>query len=111
MDCKVLLHDLLLIMSWLSVNLGVDFGISEEILIVLHELLACLVIQTAFWKRYNQQTLNDLEYIRQRPACWVPILFQGVYTDFSRRSCNIRMENLSEEVPYIIICYFLFALI
>jgi hypothetical protein len=61
----MLLNDLLLIVSWLSMNLGVDFGISEEILIVLHKLLACLVIQTTFWEWYNQQTLNDLENVGQ----------------------------------------------
>ena len=63
MRSKVLFNDLLLIVSWLSMNLCVDFGISEEILIVLHKLLACLVIQTAFWERYNQQTFNNLEYV------------------------------------------------
>ena len=60
---KVLLHYLLLILSRLSMHLGVDFSISEEIVIALHELLASLIVQTALWEWYNQKTLNDLEYV------------------------------------------------
>jgi hypothetical protein len=37
----------------------------------------------------------------QWPLRRVPVFFKSVYTDFTSLNSHIRMENLSQEVPYI----------
>jgi hypothetical protein len=39
-----------------------------------------------------------LEYVGQAPLLRVPVSFQGVYADISRRLGDIRVENLGQEV-------------
>jgi hypothetical protein len=63
--------------------LGVNFGISEKLLIAFHELTSSFLIQTTLREGHDQQALDDFENIGKRPITRVPILFQCVNTYLS----------------------------
>lgn len=100
MCSQMLFNHFLLSLTRSSMYLSVNLGISEEIIIIFHELSARLFIQTALGERYNQQTFNNFKNMGKRPACRVPVFFQSIHTDFSRWNCYIWMENLGLEVTY-----------
>jgi hypothetical protein len=80
--------------------LGVHSGILREIFVALHELATGFFVETALWEGYDQQAFDDLEDVGQGPITRVPVLLQGVHTDLTTGYCNVRMENLSQEVTY-----------
>jgi hypothetical protein len=97
-DLKQLLHVLFNHSGLSGVGLCVDTceysRIAAELVIVLHELPACLLIQTALREGHNKKTLNDTKDMLEGPTTGVPVPLQSVYAYFTRRGCNIRVENL-----------------
>jgi len=100
MSSHVLFHEFELGLSGFSVHLSVDLGVSEELIVVLHELSASFLIQTGLWEGNNQQALDHLEDVGERPASWIPVFLQSVDADLTRWYCHIGMEDLSDEIAY-----------
>lgn len=80
---------------------GINLSMAAELVVVLHEFSACLFVETALREWHNEKAFDDSKDVLQRPAAGVPVLFQSVYTNLSRRNCNIGMEYFSQEVTYI----------
>lgn len=54
-------------------NLGVDLGMLAERVVVIHELTAGLLVQAGLWEGDDEQALDDLEDVFERPLSWVPV--------------------------------------
>ena len=78
----------------LGMDESVDAGMLAEAAIVVHELTAGFLIQTGLWEGHDQQTLNDLEDVLQRPLCRIPVPLERVHADFTRVLRHVRVENL-----------------
>lgn len=81
-------------------NLGVKLCVRVKLLIALHELSACLLVQGTLWKGHYQQALYNLEDMGKGPACLAPVLFESVHTNLARLGSHIRVEDLCQEVPF-----------
>lgn len=79
-----------------GVEAGDQFGVLEVLLVVLHDELACLLVQRTLGERHDQQALYHLQDVVQRPGSWVPVLLEGVHADLALLG-YVGMEDLGDE--------------
>lgn len=58
-----LFNDFDLLRSRSGMDLGVEFGVGEEVTVVFHELATSFFVQTAFGEGDYQQTLDHFENV------------------------------------------------
>jgi len=72
-------------------------GSSCILVITIHKILPCLVVQRAFWKGHNHQTSNDREDMTQG-SCGRPVLLQSIDADGTGGRVDIGMVYFGTEV-------------
>ena len=70
----------------------------EELLVALHELTPCFLVQRTFGEWHNQQAFDNLENMGKRPRGGIPILLERVHANLTRRNSHVGVEYLSEKV-------------
>ena len=71
-----------------------------ELLIVLHELSACFLVERTLREGHDKEALDNLEDVGKGPPSLAPVLFKGVDTYLPSLGGYVRMENLGQEVPF-----------
>lgn len=81
-------------------NIRINTGCLEILLIVFHELTTGLLIQRRFGEGNDQQTFYYLQDVQQTPLGRVPVLLQGVHTDVTTWLRDVWVENLRKEIAF-----------
>lgn len=89
-----------LFLIWSSVDLGIDFSLIEKLFITFHEKSPGFFIQSTFREGHNQETSYCLKYSLKTPVLGIPIFFQSIDTNFSRRLRYIWMKYFCQKVTF-----------
>ena len=60
-----------------------QLGVFEVLVIVVHEHLASLLVERTFGEGHDEQALDDLQDVGDRPLLGVPVLLESVHTDLA----------------------------
>ena len=94
------LHELHLGHVGSCVDARVELCLTEVLVVVLHELAASIFVECRLREWNYQQTLDDLENVRQRPLLGVPVSLESVDADISAGRSYIGVEDLGQEVSF-----------
>ena len=79
-----------------GVETGDQLGMLEVLLVILHDQLAGGLVEGALGEGYDEQALDHLQDVVERPGSRVPVLLQGVDADLALLG-YVGMEDLGDE--------------
>jgi len=81
-------------------NIRTNLCMCKIIIVRLHKLAACLVIQATLWEWYDKQAADYFKYVPQRPLARVPVFFKRIYAYVTAWLRHVWMIDFGHEVPF-----------
>mmetsp|Transcript_5554 Transcript_5554/g.9512 ORF Transcript_5554/g.9512 Transcript_5554/m.9512 type:complete len:224 (-) Transcript_5554:61-732(-) len=80
------------------VDFGVELGLRKELLVAFHEEAAGLLVEGALGEGDDEEALDGLEDVGERPLGGVPVLLERVHADVPGGLGDVGVEDLGQEV-------------